>query len=82
VPGLSGGRAISLNASLRDHWDAANLYRDLARLRTADDGVPLRQRDPDELRWDGAPRDAWEGFCDEWGLDRLRARPHRWLGEE
>jgi 5'-3' exonuclease len=82
VPGLSGGRAISLNASLRDHWDAANLYRDLARLRTADDGVPLRQRDPDELRWDGAPRAAWEGFCDEWGLDRLRARPHRWLGEE
>ena len=82
VPGLSGGRAISLNASLRDHWDAANLYRDLARLRTAEDGVPLRQRDPDELRWDGAPRDAWEGFCDEWGLDRLRARPHRWLGED
>ena len=23
----------------------------------------------------------WEAFCDEWGLDRLRSRPHRWLGE-
>ncbi len=54
------------------------LYRDLARLRTTDDGVPLRQHDVDELRWDGAPRLEWEAFCDEWGLDRLAARPHRW----
>ena len=59
----------------------ALLYRDLARLRTTDDGVQIRQRDPDELRWDGAPRDAWEAFCEEWGLDRLRSRPHRWLDE-
>jgi 5'-3' exonuclease len=81
VPGVSGGRAVSLAASLRDHWAEAQLYRDLARLRTADDGVPIRQRDPDELRWDGAPRAEWEGFCDEWGLDRLRSRPHRWLDE-
>jgi hypothetical protein len=58
------------------------LYRDLARLRTADDGVLIRQRDPDELRWDGTPRDAWEAFCEEWGLERLRARPHRWLTED
>jgi 5'-3' exonuclease len=81
VPGVSGGRAVSLSASLREHWAEALLYRDLARLRTAEDGVPIRQRDPDDLRWDGAPRDAWEAFCDEWGLDRLRGRPHRWLGE-
>ena len=82
VPGLGGSRAMTLAATLRDHWDDALLYRDLARLRTADDGVPLRQRDPDELRWDGAPRDAWEAFCEEWGLDRLRSRPHRWLEDE
>ena len=81
VPGVGGGRAMTLAAALRDHWDEALLYRDLALLRTADDGVPLRQRDPDELRWDGAPRDAWEAFCEEWGLDRLRSRPHRWLDE-
>ncbi|HEV8697164.1 MAG TPA: 5'-3' exonuclease H3TH domain-containing protein [Candidatus Limnocylindrales bacterium] len=81
VPGVGGGRAMSLSASLRDHWDEAMLYRDLARLRTADDGVAIRQRDPDELRWDGAPRDQWEAFCEEWGLDRLRTRPHRWLDE-
>ena len=36
---------------------------------------------PDELRWDGAPRAEWEAFCEEWGLDRLRSRPHRWLAE-
>jgi 5'-3' exonuclease len=79
VPGLGGTRAISLAASLRDHWADALLYRDLARLRTADDGVQIRQRDPDELRWDGAPRPEWEAFCEEWGLDRLVRRPHRWL---
>ena len=81
VPGVGGGRAMTLAAALRDHWDEALLYRDLARLRTADDGVPIRQRHADELRWDGAPRDAWEAFCEEWGLDRLRRRPHRWLDE-
>jgi len=81
VPGVSGGRAMSLAASLRDHWDEALLYRDLARLRSVDDGVPVRQTDPEELRWDGAPRATWEGFCEEWGLDRLRSRPHRWADE-
>ncbi len=81
VPGIGGGRAMTLAASLRDHWDEALLYRDLARLRTADDGVSIRQHNVDELRWDGAPRAAWEGFCEEWGLDRLRQRPHRWLDE-
>jgi 5'-3' exonuclease len=81
VPGVGGARALGLAASLREHWKEALLYRDLARLRTEADGVPIRQRDPDELRWDGAPREAWEAFCEEWGLDRLRTRPHRWLDE-
>jgi len=79
VPGIGGSRAMALAATLRDHQDEALLYRDLARLRTADDGVQIRQHDPDELRWDGAPRAAWEGFCEEWGLERLARRPHRWL---
>ena len=81
VPGVGGTRAMALAATLRDHWDEALLYRDLARLRTAEDGVPIRQRDPEELRWDGAPRAAWEAFCEEWGLERLRDRPHRWLDD-
>ncbi len=81
VPGVGGSRAITLAATLRDHWDDALLFRDLARLRSTDDGVPIRQRVPDDLRWDGAPRAEWEAFCEEWGLDRLRTRPHRWSGE-
>jgi 5'-3' exonuclease len=81
VPGVGGGRAMTLAATLRDHWREALLFRDLARLRTVEDGVPLRQQDVAALRWDGTPREAWEAFCDEWGLERLRSRPHRWLDE-
>jgi hypothetical protein len=57
------------------------LYRSLARLRTTDDGVVIPQANAAELEWRGAPRASWEAFCDQWGLDRLRARPHRWLDE-
>jgi 5'-3' exonuclease len=81
VPGLGGSRAVSLAASLREHWADAMLYRDLARLRTAADGVQIRQSTADELRWDGAPQADWEAFCEEWGLDRLRRRPHRWQAD-
>ena len=81
VPGLGGSRAMALASTLREHWAEALLYRDLARLRTVDDGVPLRQLDPEELRWDGAPRAEWEAFCEEWGLHRLATRPHRWREE-
>ena len=79
VPSLRGAPVLA--ATLRDHWDEAQLYRNLARLRTTADGVPIPQASAEELRWDGAPRDRWESFCDEWGLARLRSRPHRWLGE-
>ena len=80
VPGLRGGPALA--ATLRDRMDEALLYRDLARLRTVEDGVPIPQANVDELRWLGADRKCWHAFCDEWGLDRLRDRPHRWLGED
>jgi 5'-3' exonuclease len=81
VPGVGGGRAVTLAATLREHWQDALLFRDLARLRTVEDGVPLRQQEVAALRWDGAPRETWEAFCDEWGLERLRCRPHRWLDD-
>jgi 5'-3' exonuclease len=77
VPSLRG--AVLLSATLREQWEAALLYRTLARLRTADDGVDIPQREPDELRWVGAPRAGWRAFCDEWDLPRLRDRPHRWI---
>jgi 5'-3' exonuclease len=69
---------VGLATTLRDHMDEALLYRDLARLRTVADGVPIPQRDVDELEWPGADRATWQAFCDEWGLARLRSRPHRW----
>jgi 5'-3' exonuclease len=82
VPAVGGTRAIGLASNLAAHWDEAMLYRDLARLRTASDGVQVRQTDVEELRWEGAPRVEWEAFCDEWGLERLAARPHRWRIDE
>jgi 5'-3' exonuclease len=77
VPSLRG--APLLAATLREHWDEALLYRSLAQLRTADDGVEIPQETAAELEWRGTPRERWEAFCDEWGLARLRSRPHRWL---
>jgi 5'-3' exonuclease len=77
VPGLRG--ATVLAATLREQWDRALLFRSLARLRTEADGVPIPQRDVEELEWLGTPHDAWLAFCEGWGLDRFRERPHRWL---
>jgi 5'-3' exonuclease len=76
VPSLRGGPALA--ATLRQHSEQALLYRSLARLRTAEDGVVIPQRDVGELEWRGAPRATWQAFCDRWGLARLRERPHRW----
>ena len=76
VKGLRG--AVTLAATLRDHWQDALLYRDLARLRTLEDGVEISQLDVEELRGLGAERATGEAFCDEWDLPRLRERPHAW----
>ncbi len=77
VPGGVRG-AVTLAAVLAERRDEALGYRTLARLRL-DADIP--QRTPEELRWRGADRAAWEAFCDELGLDRLRARPHRWRAD-
>lgn len=76
VPGVRG--AVALAQTLRDRFGEALLYRDLARLRTLQDGVQIPQTDVEELRWRGADRTAWEALCDELGLESRRARPHRW----
>jgi 5'-3' exonuclease len=76
VARLRGGPVLA--ATLRERWDEALLYRSLARLRMAEDGVVIPQREADELVWRGTPRDAWQAFCDRWGLGPLRERPHRW----
>ena len=76
VAGIRNG--VGLAATLRDRMAEALLYRDLARLRTTADGVPIAEIDVGALRWSGAERRRWQAFCDEWGLVRLRERPHRW----
>jgi 5'-3' exonuclease len=76
LPGVRN--AVPLAQVLVEHLAEAMLYRDLARLRTVDDGVPIPERTAAELAWPGADRRAWEAMCDELGLDRLRGRPHRW----
>jgi 5'-3' exonuclease len=70
--------AAVLAARLAAQEDDVALYLDLATLRTNAD---LPQRSVAELEWHGADRAAFEGLCDELGLDDLRARPHRWAGE-
>lgn len=67
--------AHGLAATLVEGWDDALLFRTLATLRT---DAPLPQRTVDELRWDGAPREAWTAFTVRWGLPRMAGRPHRW----
>jgi 5'-3' exonuclease len=68
-----------LAATLRERWDEVLLYRSLARLRTADDGVEIPQQRVDELRWLGTPKAGWGAFCSSLGLDQFAGRPHRWL---
>jgi 5'-3' exonuclease len=73
VKGVTG--AIRLAAVLVEQREAALLYRTLARLRL---DTPIPQATAAELEWSGTPRAVWEAFCDRWGLERLRARPHAW----
>ncbi|HEV7809168.1 MAG TPA: 5'-3' exonuclease H3TH domain-containing protein [Candidatus Limnocylindrales bacterium] len=73
VAGVTG--AVRLAAVLAEQREDALLYRTLARLRL---DTPIPQRSAGELEWHGVPRAGWEAFCDRWGLERLRTRPHRW----
>lgn len=74
VRGVTG--AVRLAAVLIEQRADALLYRTLARLRL---DTPIPQQRAAELEWRGVPRATWETFCDRWGLERLRTRPHRWL---
>jgi 5'-3' exonuclease len=67
--------AATLNATLRARWADALLFRRLATLRT---DMPLPQRAPEELRWQGARRAEFTALCDELGQPRLAERPHLW----
>lgn len=69
--------AARLAATLRERWDDALLYRDLATLRL---DVPLTE-DLAALRWEGVPPAPWEAWCTSLGVGRLRDRPHRWAAQ-
>jgi 5'-3' exonuclease len=66
--------AEGLAKSLKEHREAATLYRRLATLRT---DVPLLEG-PDALRWNGASRPELEALCREVGEEDILGRVQRW----
>ena len=84
VPGLRGAPALA--ATLRERMDEALLYRDLARLRTTADGVPIPPgrrrraplaRAPTGPRWDGVLRRVGPRAAGRTGRIAGRARTSR-----
>jgi 5'-3' exonuclease len=67
--------AAALAASLREHRDEVNLYRELATIRT---DAPLPQASPEELRWRGVPREPFEALALQLAAPSLRDRVPRW----
>ena len=66
--------AAALGASLREHRREAALYRVLATLRT---DAPIVEG-LDDLRWQGARRDALEALCARIGEDEVMPRMPLW----
>jgi 5'-3' exonuclease len=69
--------AAALAASLREHRDAAYLYRRLATLRT---DAPLTET-LDDLRWQGARLRELKDLCRELGNDDIIGRVPLWRDE-
>jgi 5'-3' exonuclease len=67
-------RADRLAANLREQWDDALLFRELATLRN---NVPL-QESIEDLEWKGARRRELEKLCHEIGFEELLGRVPRW----
>ena len=63
--------AASLAKSLAEHRDDALLFRELATLRT---DAPIPQTDPEELRWRGVDRAAFEAMAGKLRSARLLER--------
>jgi 5'-3' exonuclease len=66
--------AMQLAATLFEHRDDALLYRKLA---TLVDTVPLGDS-LEDLKFTGVPRERFERWCDELGVQRLKTVPKRW----
>ncbi len=63
--------AAGLARTLKEHRDDAFLYRELATLRT---DAPIPQHDPEELRWHGVDREAFEAMAARLRSPRLLER--------
>jgi 5'-3' exonuclease len=72
---LSVRGAALLAQVLRERWDEALLYRELATLRF---DAPIPQRTPGELEWRGVPRAPFLAMAERLGAPRLTDRVHRW----
>ncbi len=66
--------ADRLAATLAAGQSEVMLFRRLATLRR---DVPMTHA-LEDLRWKGVEREPWLAFCDEFGFERLKDRPHRW----
>ena len=66
--------ALQLAATLMEHRADAFLYR---RLATLVDTVPL-EASLEDLRFTGVPPVRFGRWCDELGVQRLKATPKRW----
>jgi 5'-3' exonuclease len=66
--------ALQLAATLVKHREEALLYRKLA---TLIDTVPL-ENSLQDLEFHGVPRERFERWCDELGVQRLKTAPKRW----
>jgi 5'-3' exonuclease len=63
--------AASLARTLKERRDEAMLYRELATLRT---DAPIEQTEPEELRWRGVDREAFEAMAVRLRAPRLLER--------
>ena len=63
--------AASLARTLAEHREAAMLYRELATLRL---DAPIPETDPEQLRWRGVDRPAFEGVAARLRSPRLLER--------
>jgi 5'-3' exonuclease len=70
---IRGAQRVASN--LAESREDALLYRRLATLRN---DVPLAE-DFDDLLWRGVPKDRFEAFCSDLGLERLIDAPTRWM---
>jgi 5'-3' exonuclease len=66
--------ASQLAATLIERRDEALLYRKLA---TLIETVPLKES-LDDLKFLGVPRERFERWCDQLGVERLKTAPRRW----